>query len=139
MCLCVAKLLVVFALHYVLQTSILYKNHEETSGWCYRCALFCLRWVFNDDDRCWVETLSLCDSVCSNRDCLWVNVLGLVIWRFGGLTLTDGELLHSAGRLLQCLITLSYGWEKKRACIAWFVKRMTLMIWFFLANQNLTV
>lgn len=28
--------------------------------------------------------------------------------------------------------------EKKRACIAWFVKRMTLMIQFFLANQNLT-
>lgn len=123
LCICVAKLLVVFALHDVLQKSILYKNHEETSGWCCGRALFCLRWVFTDDnDGCCVETESRCDSVCSNRDCLRVNVLGLVIWRAGGLTLTDGELLQSAGRLLQCLIILSYAWEKKRA---WFTQ-MTL-------------
>lgn len=60
-----------------------------------------------------LKWLILCESVCSNRDCLWGNILGLVIWGAGGLTQTDRELLHSASRLLQCLISLSYGRERE--------------------------
>lgn len=60
-----------------------------------------------------LKWLILCDSVCSNRDRLRGNILGLVIWGAAGLTLTDRELLHSAGRLLQCLISLSYGRERE--------------------------
>lgn len=58
LCICVAKLLVVFPYVMCFQKSILYKNYEETfrnSGRRHGPALFCLRWVFNDDDGCWVE------------------------------------------------------------------------------------
>jgi len=76
------------------------------------CSL--LSWIFNDDnDGCWVEMESRCNSVCSNRDSHRVDVLGLVIWSADGLTLTYGEILQSAGRLLQCLILLSCAREKK--------------------------
>ncbi len=61
----------------------------------------------------WWWWLILCDSVSVAADCLWGNILGLVIWGAGGLTLTDRELLHSAGRLLQCLISLRYGRERE--------------------------